>query len=153
MKRPSPRLFATLLFSLSALVLSAWADYDQLSRVDVLRDPISTLIIAVFGAVAGDTMMTLEDILRRRFKGLHRPLPSVLVMLASSALGAWFGYLFTPLGAMLAHTPFVGSGFLNTISLSIGFIASRMILPAALAGVIIAVLRSGYTLMLRPKSL
>ncbi|MCS6773804.1 MAG: hypothetical protein NZ693_06810, partial [Thermoflexales bacterium] len=92
MRRPSPRLFATLLFSLGALALSAWADYDQLSRVDVLRDPVSTLIIAVFGAIAGDTMMTLEDILRRRFKGLHRPLPSVLVMLASSALGAWFGY-------------------------------------------------------------
>lgn len=151
MKRPSPRLFATLLFSLSALALSAWADLDQLGRVDVLRDPISTLIIAVFGALAGDTMMTLEETLRRRLSLLNRPLPSAFVLVGLSVLGAWFGYLFTPLGAMLVQVPRVGLDFLGTISLTIGFIAPRMILPALVAGVMIAALRLGYGQLTMPK--
>ncbi|BCX04963.1 MAG: hypothetical protein KatS3mg053_2901 [Candidatus Roseilinea sp.] len=123
------------LYALGVLVVGVWSDLAFAGRTDLLRDLLSTAITLVFGAIAGDTALSVEEIIFTRH-GLWpaaRPLFMLRVM-ALSAGWVMLGHLLTPAIAMLAQIPRAGLEILPTIALGLEFKLRWALLPAWVVG-------------------
>ncbi len=132
---PGPLLVA--LYALGVLVVGVWSDLAFAGHTDLLRNLLPIAITPVFGAIAGDTAISVEETLFARH-GLWptaRPL-FVLRVMATSAGWVMLGHLLTPAIAMLAQIPRAGLDILPTIVLGLEFALRRALLPALVVGAV-----------------
>ncbi|MFC1464421.1 MAG: hypothetical protein ACFLMY_06185 [Candidatus Brachytrichaceae bacterium NZ_4S206] len=126
------------LYALGVLVVGVWSDLAFAGRTDLLRDLLSTAITLVFGAIAGDTAISVEEAVfaRHGLWPVARPLFMLRVM-AMSAGWVMLGHLLMPAIAMLAQIPRAGLEILPTIALGLEFALRRALLPALVVGVVV----------------
>jgi hypothetical protein len=118
-----------IVFALSALAVGMWVDIADRGRTDLLRDVLSTGIMLVFGAIAGDTALTLIE----RVRGQARP----LIVIGVCVLGVLVGHMLLPFMAMLVQVPRVGLGFLPTIVEAMAFVLRQAIGPSLVVGTLL----------------
>ncbi|MCS6848894.1 MAG: hypothetical protein RMN52_14405 [Anaerolineae bacterium] len=134
MRRP----ILVALYALGVLAVGVWSDLAFAGRTDLLRDLLSTAVTLVFGAIIGDTALSVEEVIFAR-RGLW-PAARPLFMLRVMAMGAgWamLGHLMTPAIAMLAQIPRAGLEILPTIGIGLEFALRRALLPALVVGVVV----------------
>jgi hypothetical protein len=120
------------LFALAVLMAGVWTDLRVDGRTDLLRDLLSTGIALVFGLIAGDTALTVEERIG------HWPRPRLLYVLrvmAMSALWVWLGHALMPALAMLVQIPRAGVEIVPTILLGVEFVLRQSLLPCVVLGV------------------
>jgi hypothetical protein len=101
-----------------------WADVATRGRTDLLRDVLSTGVVLVLGAVAGDVALTVIERLHARLLGT----------VAISIAAVLIGHLLTPLMAMLVQIPRVGLEIVPTIVLGTEFVIRQALGPSAVIG-------------------
>lgn len=120
-----------ILFALAVLLAGVWTDINVDGRTDLLHDLFSTAIALVFGLIAGDTALTVEERIGRWPKST---LLYALRVMAMSALWVWLGHALLPALALLVQIPRAGFAILPTILLGIEYVLRTSLLPCAALG-------------------
>jgi len=135
MQRVSRTWPIVLIYALGVLAVGVWRDLAFAGRTDLLRDPISTAIVLVFGAIIGDVALSAEaSLLARRGLWPRSKLLFVLRLAATSAGWVMLGHLLTPAIAMLVQIPRAGLSIVPTILLGLEFELRQALLPALTVG-------------------
>lgn len=119
------------LFALAVLMAGVWTDMLIDGRTDLLRDLLSTGIALVFGLIAGDTALTVEE---RIGRWPRSTLLYVLRVMAMSALWVWLGHALMPTLAMVVQIPRAGFDILPTILLGVEFVLRQSFVPCLVLG-------------------
>ncbi|MCS7054559.1 MAG: hypothetical protein NZM18_00045 [Thermoflexales bacterium] len=124
------RLPLVACYAFGVVLVGVWSDLTTAGRTDLVRDPVLTAITFVFGALAGDAALSVEERIfaRRGLWPAARPL-FALRLIATSAGWVMLGHLLTPTIAMLVQIPRVGTEILPTIALGLEFALRRALLP------------------------
>lgn len=132
------RSMLVALYALGVLAVGVWRDLAFAGRTDLLRDLLSTAITLIFGAIAGDTALSVEEAIfaRRGLWPSARPLFMLRVMVMSAGW-VMLGHLLAPAIAMLAQIPRAGLEILPTIALGLEFALRRALLPALVVGTVV----------------
>lgn len=130
-----PRSVLIALYALGALAVGIWSDLAFAGRTDLLRDPISTAITLVFGAIVGDIAVSVEQRIfaRRSLWPVAKPL-FILRVITGSIGWLLLGHLLTPAVAMLVQIPRAGFEILPTIALGLEFVLRQALLPVSVVG-------------------
>lgn len=126
------------LFALAVLAVSAWVDVARAGRTDLVRDPLSTAIVLIFGAIAGDVALTVLETVDVRWQ--LRPGVRIAIAAALGALAVLAGHALTPLMAMAVQIPRVGLAMIPTIGLGMEYVIRQALAPALVAGAIVGVI-------------
>lgn len=122
------------LFALAVLAVGAWVDIARAGRTDLVRDPLSTAIVLVFGAIAGDVALTALTAVDARWR--PRPAARMAAAAAIGALAVLAGHALTPLMALAVQIPRVGLAMIPTIGLGMEYVIRQALVPALVAGAI-----------------
>lgn len=151
-----PHAALIALYALGALAVGVWSDLAFAGRTDLLRDPISTAVTLVFGAIVGDAAVSVEQRIFARH-GLWPAAKSLFILRVMAGSIGWvlLGHLLTPAMAMLVQIPRAGFDILPTIALGLEFVLRQALLPALVVGsavglVVGAALVRGASIQARP---
>jgi hypothetical protein len=133
LRPPRPVLVAA--YALGVLAVGMWADVATTGRTHLLRDVLSTGVVLVFGAIAGDVALTLIEQLHARLVG------SVAISIAAVLIG----HLLTPLMAMLVQIPRAGFEIVPTIVFGLEFVIRQAIVPSLVTGTLLGLIVSAAT--------
>lgn len=125
------RRLLVALFALAVLMAGVWTDFIVDGRTDLLHDLLSTGIALIFGLIAGDTALTVEERIGRWPRST--PLYGLRVM-ATSALWVWLGHTLMPALALLVQIPRAGFEIVPTILLGIAFVLRTSLVPCVVLG-------------------
>ncbi len=126
------------LYALGVLAVSVWSDLAFAGHTDLLRSPLPTAITLVFGAIVGDTAVSVEEaIFARRGVWPAARLLFLLRIMAMSAGWVMLGHLLTPALAMLVQIPRAGLEILPTIALGLEFALRQALLPSLVVGSVV----------------
>jgi hypothetical protein len=119
------------LFAGAVLMAGVWTDIRVDGRTDLLRDLLSTGIALVFGLIAGDTALSVEERIGRWPKPAWR---YTLRVMAMSALWVWLGHALMPALALVVQIPRAGVEIVPTILLGIEFVLRQSFVPCVVLG-------------------
>lgn len=119
------------LFALAVLLAGVWTDLRVDGYTDLLRDWLSTGIALMFGLIAGDTALTVEERIG------HWPRSRLLYALRVMAMSAgwvWLGHALMPVMAMLVQIPRAGVEIVPTVALGSAYVLRTSLLPCLVLG-------------------
>ncbi len=128
--RRHPRAALVAIYAVSTLGVGIGTDLLTFQHTDLLRDPFSTLMTLVVGAMLGDVTVNLW----LHWQEVLAPRARLVRGLALSFLTVWGAHALLPLTAMLVQIPRADFAMMTTIVLGMEWLLRHSLLPAVVFG-------------------